>query len=323
MKSVVYKSFSSGNEVIETIVEAIPKNDDSTVLIKVEAVSINPLDWKVKKGDVKILSGSKFPKHIAVDFSGTIQAVGAKVTSFSAGDEVFGCVSDVFKNGALSEFIVVDTKVIYKKPSNISFQQAASSVIAGVTAYDALQTSNVKIGTNLLVLGATGGVGMFAVQLAKERGAIVTGLCSTQGIPYAEKWGCDEVVDYKTNDIATMPSMQKKFDVILDASAKYSFNIMKKLLKPTAVYVDLIPAFDTFISSPFRNLFCSQQLKVIFAIINTTSLKAVADSIANGKVDIHVSTFQMVDVREALDLAQKGGFIGKITVKIDYEVIKG
>jgi hypothetical protein len=90
---------SSGNEVIETIVEAIPKNNDSTILIKVDAVSINSLDWKVKKGDVKILSGSKFPKHIAVECSGTIQAVGAKDTSFSTGDEVFGCVSDVFKNG--------------------------------------------------------------------------------------------------------------------------------------------------------------------------------------------------------------------------------
>jgi NADPH:quinone reductase-like Zn-dependent oxidoreductase len=179
MKKVIYNQYGNADvlQLIETPVPAIPENG---ILVKIKAVSINPLDWKIFKGEEKMMSGSKFPKGIGIDFSGIIEKTGSNISSFKKGDEVFGLL-DAFKGDALAEYIVVREKDIAIKPKNISFEQAAASPVVGLSALQILnKLSSIKSGTRLLINGATGGIGMFLTQLAKKRGAIVTAVTSSK-----------------------------------------------------------------------------------------------------------------------------------------------
>ncbi|MBO9683882.1 MAG: NADP-dependent oxidoreductase, partial [Flavisolibacter sp.] len=191
MQAIAYRTFGNIN-VLQTVEEPKPSFNPTQVLIKVKAVSINPMDWKIRKGEMKLMSGSKFPRHIGVDFSGIIEDIGSSVTGFKKGDEVFGVVKNTMKDGALAEYIVTPSTSVWKKPSSISFPQAASIPIVGAAAATAVEKmGNISAGTEILVNGATGGFGMFLLQLLKQKEAIITAVTSTKAIDHAKKWGAD------------------------------------------------------------------------------------------------------------------------------------
>src|SRR4051812_26145345 len=161
MKKIIYSKFG-GPEVLQIAEAPIPAVQETTVLIKVKSVSINPLDWKIRNGEMKLMSGSKFPKGIGIDFSGVVEEAGTAITQYKKGDEVFG-ILDVFKGEALSEYIIAAEKEIALKPRNISFEQAAAMAVVGSAALQIFNTLvNLKIGTEILINGASGGIGMFA-----------------------------------------------------------------------------------------------------------------------------------------------------------------
>jgi len=159
MKKIIYSKFG-GAEVLELANVSVPSVEEKNVLIKVKAVSVNPLDWKIRNGEMKLMSGSKFPRGIGIDFSGIVKTAGNAVTKYKAGDEVFG-ILDVFKGEALAEYIIASEKEIAIKPSNISFDQAAAMAVVGSAALQIFDTLvKLKKGTEVLINGASGGIGM-------------------------------------------------------------------------------------------------------------------------------------------------------------------
>jgi NADPH:quinone reductase-like Zn-dependent oxidoreductase len=196
-------------------------------------------------GEVKLMSGKKFPKSVGCDFSGTIESTGTGVQKFKTGDDVFGVI-DPFKEGVLGEYVLVNEKEIAKKPAELSFEQAAAIPTVGQTALQALTKSvnNIK-GKEILINGASAGVGMFAIQIAKSQGAIVTAVSSAKGHDLLKKWGSDYVIDYNKEKVT---DLKKKFDVIIELSAKLPFSQAKKLMKPDSTYI---------YRNPFAMEFCA------------------------------------------------------------------
>lgn len=211
-----------------------PSVAGTQVLVEVKAVSINPVDFKVKRGDLKFISGRKFPRILGSDFSGIVKEAGADVVKFKPGDRVYGVASVIFgKQGALAQFIAIDQKSLWTITGEMSFEEAASLPIAALTALNGLRRCEVVKGTQVLVNGGTGGVGHFAVQIAKAKGAIVTATCSDANDELARALGADETMRYGKTDLA---STDKKFDAILDAYGHMDLNDVYRLLKRGGIY---------------------------------------------------------------------------------------
>ena len=195
MKKVIYNQYGSIEDLQMSEVE-MPSIQADEYLIKVKAVAINPLDWKKLEGQLKIVTGKKFPKGIAFDFSGVIEKAGSQALNFKIGEAVFGTL-DAMKGEALAEYIVVKKETIYKKPENVSFELAAASLTGGTTATFLLNRSKVKAGDKILINGASGAVGMTALQLAKIKGIKVTAVASGEGLDFIKKWNPESTIDYK------------------------------------------------------------------------------------------------------------------------------
>src|SRR5215813_3870848 len=215
MKAIVYCDYGVSNLKFQDIEKPTPADDQ--LLVRVRAVSVNPLDWHFIEGTPYIGRflfgfGARKPKdtQLGVDFSGTVEAVGKNVTKYKPGDEVFGG-----RTGAFAQYVCVrESRAVALKPANISFEQAASVPIAAITALQALRDKgHVQAGQNVLINGASGGVGTFAVQIAKSYGAEVTGVCSTHNVDLVRSIGADQVIDYTKEDFA---KSGRRFDLFLD-----------------------------------------------------------------------------------------------------------
>ncbi len=312
MKKVIYNSYGNEN-VLEIIETPVPVPNDDQVLVKVKAVSVNPLDWKVRNGSMKMITGSKFPKEAGADFSGIIENAGASIKHFKKGDEVFGCLP-AFKGGALAEYIVTAETAISHKPATISFEQASTLPVAGCTSYKIFDKFvEVKPGTEILINGASGGTGMYATQLAKLKGAIVTSVVSTRGVELVKKWGSDFVVDYKKESIL---DSKKLYDVVIDLSGKLPFAKAKHLMKPKSVYVTPVPIAKEIIGGFFHNLVSRKKIRVLFAKLSQPYFEALKKHIADG-LDIVISkTYPMSDVQKAYKETQAEGLLGKVVITI-------
>lgn len=235
MKAIAYQKFGN-TDVLQTVEEPKPVIRANEVLVKVKAVSINPMDWKIRKGEMKLMSGSTFPRHTGVDFAGVIEDTGAAVTNFKKGDEIFGVVKNNMKDGALAEYVAVPVTNVWKKPANISFAQAASIPIVGAAAVTALEKmGNINAKSHILVNGATGGFGMFLLQLLKQKKANVTAVASTKAVDLAKKWGADTVVDYTTENVL---ALQKNYDIIIDLSGKLGYTNARQIMKPKSLFLN-------------------------------------------------------------------------------------
>src|SRR5882724_2493339 len=214
MKAAVYCDYGLSNVRYVDIQKPVPT--DNQMLVKVRAVSVNPYDWHFIEGTPLIMRGLgvglRKPKdtRLGVDFAGTVEAVGKNVTKFKPGDEVFGG-----RTGAFAEYVCVrEARAVALKPASVTFEQAASVPIAAITALQALRDKgHVQAGQSVLINGASGGVGTFAVQIAKSYGAEVTGVCSTRNLNLVRSIGANHVIDYTKEDFA---KTGKRYDLILD-----------------------------------------------------------------------------------------------------------
>jgi NADPH:quinone reductase-like Zn-dependent oxidoreductase len=312
MKKIIYNRYGNA-EVLEVAETEIPTIHDNDILVKAKAVSINPLDWKLFKGEMKMMSGSKFPKGVGIDFSGIIEKVGTNISKLKKGDEVFG-LTDLFKGGALAEYIVVSEKDIAIKPRNISFEQAAALPVVGSSALQILdKLVSIKNGTKILINGATGGIGMLFTQLASKSGATVTAVASLKGSELAKKWGADETIDYKTKNIL---SIHKKFDVVIDLSGKLTFKKAKPLLKSQAVFVNTIPSLKAIIGAFINNIFSRKKYKVLILKPTAGYLKSLALLTEEGLDIIVDRSYPLTSVKEAYSEVARGGILGKAVIVI-------
>ncbi|GAB3770889.1 NADP-dependent oxidoreductase [Spirosoma horti] len=313
MKKVMYSQFGD-ESVLELVEQERPDIEKDQLLIRVKAVSINPLDWKVYGGEMKLMSGSTFPKSVGIDFSGIVERTGSAVTRFRAGDAVMGLL-DVFKGGALSDYVAVKETDIAPKPINISFEEAAALPLTGLSALQIIdQLTAVGPNQDVLINGATGGIGVFAVQIAKKRGARVTAIVSTKGVAEAKKLGADTVVDYTKQPIKLL---NQTFDAVIDLSTKLSFTEAKSLMKRKAVFVSTLPSPLGLIASFINNIFSGQKRKILIVKPTVEGLNTLT-KLAEADLQIVLDkTYPFTNVREAYREARRGKLSGKSVIVLD------
>ena len=314
MKTIAYKEFGS-TAVLQTIDESKPVIQADQVLVKVKAVSINPLDWKIRKGEMKLMSGSKFPKHTGIDFSGIIEETGSSVTTLKKGDEVFGIVKNNMKEGALGEYVAVSYSLVWKKPASINFLQAASIPSVGFAAAMAIQKmGTITANTDILINGAAGGFGMFLLQLLKLKDANTTAVTGTNAISFARSWGANSVVDYKTEDVLTKGIT---YDVVVDLSGRMGYKNARRIMKSQAVFINPIPNPIDILTNPIINLFRGKKHIVLLSAPSEGYITELLSAIDKG-LQIEVSkVFPFTQSKEAYEYAEKGGTIGKVVIEVN------
>jgi NADPH:quinone reductase-like Zn-dependent oxidoreductase len=314
MKAVVYQKFGT-TDVLESVEQPKPTIKADQVLIKVKAFSINPMDWKIRKGEMTLMSGSKFPKHTGTDFAGIVEEIGTSVISFQKGDEVFGVVKNMMKEGVSAEYVAVTSSLVWKKPAHLSFTQAASIPVAGTAAVTAVEKmGNINTQTTILVNGATGAFGMFLLQLLKQKGANVTAVASTKGADYAKTWGASSVIDYTKINVL---SKKATYDIVIDLSGKMGYKAAKQIMNSKAIFLNPTPKPIEIPLSLVNNLFTSKKHIVILSSPSTKYTTILLDALKNSLQIEVTKTFPFTEHKEAYQYAEQGGYIGKIAIEVN------
>jgi NADPH:quinone reductase-like Zn-dependent oxidoreductase len=327
MKAVVYTNYGSPDVLeIRDIKKPVP-NDDQ-VLIKVRTASINPLDWHFMEGTPYIMRaigvGLRKPKdpRLGVDYAGTVEAVGKNVTQFKPGDEVLGG-----KSGAFAEYVCARAdRAIVLKPANITFEQAASVPIAAITALQGLRDKGkIQPGQKVLINGASGGVGTFAVQIAKSFGADVTGVCSTRNLDMVRSLGADRVIDYTKEDFT---KSGQRYDLILDNVGTQPLSGFRRVLNPNGILVmiggggpndgGLIGPLGRPVKALLLSPFISQKMGMLMAELNKKDLTILGDLMQSGKITPVIDrTYPLSQIAEAIRYLEQGHARGKVIITVE------
>ena len=294
MKKITYNRFG-GTEVLQITDVPMPVGN---IVVKVKAVSINPLDWKLWQGEMKLMSGRTFPKSVGIDFSGVVEHGNGK---YRKGDEVFG-IASLFKGGAFAEYVAVKAENIAHKPKALSFEEAAALPVAGAAAQQIFDNLlNIQPGMQVLINGAGGGIGPFAIQMAKKAGAIVTAVVGPTALETASRLGSDSVIDYQQENVLTSG---KTFDAVIDLAGTMTYKTARPILKKNGIYVNTSPGPKEMIGS----LFSGGHYKLLLLKPSTASL----EKLAAAGLQIFISRrYDFRDYKKAYDEMKKGGIPGK------------
>lgn len=324
MQAVTYTRYGSPTEVLQLQQVDKPSPKDNQVLIKVYASSINAAESLLINGKsflVRLMAGGlQKPKNPipGADVAGRVEAVGAKVTRFKVGDAVFGDLSNSGVS-AYAEYVCAPESAIVHKPTNITFEQAAAVPLAGVTALQGLRDhAKLQAGQTVLITGASGGVGTFAVQLAKHFGAHVTAMCSASKMAMVRSLGADTVLDYaQTSPIKT----GKQYDLIFDIAARYPFGDYRASLAPNGKYLlaggELSRIFGVMLRGPFASMGRPQKFGNFMANVNPTDLAVMADLLFAGKIKPVIDRcYPLHEIQAAFAHYEAGKASGKIVITI-------
>src|SRR5437870_4198730 len=322
MKAIVNCEYGVGNLQLRDLEK--PSPNDNEVLVRVRAASINPVDGHLIRGSwmMRPMSGLRKPKNtrFGTDFAGTIEAIGKDVTNFKPGDEVFGA-----KNGAVADYICVKAdRAIVMKPSNITLEQAGSVGVAGLTALQGLRDKgHIQAGQKVLINGASGGVGTFAVQIAKAFGAEVTGVCSTHNVDLVKSIGADHVIDYTKEEFTRT---DQRYDMIYDLVGNHSFSERRQILTTNGICVlagiggagfhpeswgRILGNFKT----AFQSKFTSQKFVTYIAKLTKDDLNALRDPMQSGKVaPVIARTCKVSETQDAVRYLEEGHARGKVVI---------
>ena len=321
MKAVVYRRYGSP-DVLECEEIEKPTPADDEVLIRVRAASVNPVD-RLFRGQpylIRIKTGLRQPKdaRLGVDVAGEVEAAGRSVTQFKPGDEVFGAC-----RGAWAEYACASESKVVTKPDNVTFEQAAAVPVAALTALQGLRDKGqIRAGQKVLINGAAGGVGTFAVQIAKSFGAEVTGVCSTRNVEMVRSLGADRVVDYAREDFT---KGAERYDLILDCVANRPLSACRRVLYPRGRYVIvgapnsrwmigiLAPSIKALVLSPF----VSQKLVMLIARLNKEDLTVMRELMATGKVTPVIDRrYSLGETVEAIRYLEERHARGKVVITL-------
>lgn len=311
MKAVFIRKYGS-NDVVEIGDVPQPRCAAGTVLIKVHAASVNPLDWKVRSGMLRFVTGSTFPKVLGSECAGEVVETGGP-SKFRLVDQVIG-LSGIRSLGAFAEYACLPESTMFAKPAGLSFEEAACIPIAGLTALQALRDhGGIESGQKVLINGASGGVGTFAVQIAKIFGAETTGVCSAANHDLVKNLGADRVIDYKEEDFT---KERDRYDVIFDAVAKRSFGECTKALKPMGVYVSTLPSFSGIVNQYFTGFFSSRKARSMWVKPNFADMTWMTSNIGSGRIKVVIDKVLPLDqAKEALAYSESGRVRGKVVLK--------
>jgi NADPH:quinone reductase-like Zn-dependent oxidoreductase len=327
MKAVVHCDYGITNLKLQEIEKPTPADDQ--VLVRVRAASLNPLDGHFVRGMwlARLMDGGlRKPKdtRLGVDYAGTVEAVGKNVTQFKPGDEVFGG-----RTGSLAQYVCARAdRAIALKPANMTFEQAGSVAVAAITALQGLrEKGHIQAGQKVLINGASGGVGTFAVQIAKSLGAEVTGVCSTRNLDLVRSIGADHVIDYTKEDFT---KGNQRYDVIFDNVQNHTFSERRRVLTSNGICVlaglggagwhedtwtHLVRSFTT----PLMSKFTSQKFSFYISQLNHEDLALLGDLMQSGKVTPVIDrTYKSLgEVQDALQYLEQGHARGKVVITVE------
>ena len=325
IKAIVHCEYGSPDVLTLADVEK-PVPNENQLLVKVRAASVNPLDLTIRgPWLIRPLLGLRKPKdtRVGVDYAGIVEAVGKNVTNFKPGDEVFGG-----RDGALAEYVcVLADRAVAPKPANMTFEQAASVPVAAITALQGLRDKGkIQAGQKVLINGASGGVGTFAVQIAKSFGAEVTGVCSTRNVDLVRSIGADHVIDYTKEDFTTT---DLHYDLIFDLVGNHSFSERRRILNPNGICVmagiggagwhdgmamRMAGELDAYV----RSRFVSQKFISYIAQFNQKDVTLLADLMQSGKMTPVIDrTYKLSETADALRYLEQGHARGKVVIAVE------
>ena len=317
MKAAIIRKFGPPDVLVIENIEK-PSIQDNQVLVKVHATSVNAMDYRMRSANApiwpfgRLMMGLKPSEEeiLGNEVAGEIVEVGSNVTKFKKGDRIFGCV-----NRSYAEYVVcTENATITTMPPGMSYEEGASIGFGGITSLHFLRTlANIQKGQRVLINGASGGVGVYAVQLAKYFGADVTGVCSTKNIELVKSLGADRVIDYSTTDFTKEAEV---YDIIFDAVAKSSFSKCKKLLRDDGIYLSTVPSYRLLMQMLWTSKIGKK--KAIFAIAsgpeNLILLKELLES--NDLRVVIDRTYPFEQIAEAHAYADKGHKVGSVAISV-------
>lgn len=322
MRAIIQDTYGAPNDVLRFNETGLPAVGEDDVLVRVHAAGLHIGDWLVGSGlpyMVRLGYGLTRPKHNipGMELAGTVESVGTNVTQFQPGDEVFG-----WGTGAFAEYVSIEQDSLVLKPTNATFTEAAAVPISGFTALQAVRDiGEVKPGDNVLVIGASGGVGTYAVQIAKAYGAEVTGVCSTRNVDMVRSIGADHVIDYTKEDITKGDT---RYDVILDTAGNRSLSTLRDALSPTGTLVIVGGSGGPWLMGVGRSLratvtspFVSQRLRMFLSSTNRDDLATLGELIESGKVTPVIDrTYPLSETAAALTHVGGRHTRGKTVIKV-------
>jgi NADPH:quinone reductase-like Zn-dependent oxidoreductase len=321
VKAIVYHEYGSP-DVLKCEEIAKPAAGDDDILIRVRAASANPREWHFMRGEpymIRIMSGFGKPKmtRLGVDLSGEVEAVGRNVTQFRPGDEVFGA-----KLGALAEYVCGGENNFALKPANLTFEQAAAIPTAGLTALQALRKGRIQSGQRVLINGAAGGVGTFAIQIAKSFGANVTAVCSTKSVDLVRSIGADHVIDYTREDFT---ESGQRYDLIFDCVTNHSLSACRRVTSPRGTYIMVGGTGGGRWMGPMTNglrmvllsRFVRQNLLMFLTSPSKQDLVTLKELAETRKVTPVIDrTYAFGEVPEAIRYLEEGHARGKVVIAL-------
>ncbi|KAH7836975.1 hypothetical protein Vadar_008062 [Vaccinium darrowii] len=329
MHAVQYDCYGGGSAGLKHVEVPVPAPQKDEVLLKVEAASLNPVDWKIQKGQLRPLFPRSFPFIPVIDVAGEVVEVGSGVKNFKAGDKVvamlsnFGLLFDKW-GGGLAEFAVAKENLTVPRPPEVSAAEVAGLPIAGLTAHQALtQSAGIKLDgsgpqKNVLITAASGGVGHYAVQLAKLGNTHVTATCGARNLDFVKSLGADEVLDYKTPDGAALKSPSgQKYDAVIHCATGIPFSVFEPNLSPNGKVIDLTPSFGLLMTSALKKLtFSKKQLVPLFIVPKGENLDYLVQLVKEGKLKTVIdSKHPLSNAEDAWAKIIDGHATGKIIVE--------
>lgn len=311
MKKLIYNDYGN-TSVLQWEETTVPEVKDNEVLVQVKAAGINPTDTKIRNGEMKMITmfmGS-FPRGMGLDFAGTVTAVGSDVTTVKVGDNVYGGTG--MSGGSFADFVAVEAKDVHPMPAGLGFAEASTLTLNGGTAIATVNNyMEIEPGKKVLVNGASGGVGLFIMQISKAKGAHVTAVGAAESVAKLLELGADEAIDYKTTNVLTAG---KLYDVILDASGHMKFDDAKDILTEHGVYCTLTPSLSSM-AEQMGNLFRGKKEKNVLARPSKEDMAELVSLVTAGKVKCVVGkTYPMADAITAQKDVEEGKL--KITGKV-------
>ncbi len=310
MKALTLNQFG-GPEQLQIQELAIPSTAPGEVLVRVHAAGVNPVDYKIRKGSVKLLSGKKFPRILGRDIAGVVEQAGKK-SVYRAGDKVFAMLP--FSGGGYAEFAKVKESHLCHIPEGLTMTEAAAVPLASLTALQAFKKEGgIQSGDRILVNGASGGVGSFAVQIARAMEAYVTGICSSRNTEFVQSLGANQVIDYTAEDFTRL---EGRYNKIFDAVAKSSFRKCRKILTKGGVYISTIPNKGLLMYQAL-NFLRNKKAYPIMVKPSGGDLLVISDFIKNGLVRPCVQrSFPLEEGDKAHELIETERVRGKIVLQI-------
>ena len=312
MKAAVFKRYG-GNDVVELKDMPVPVPGPAEVVVKVHAMSVNPVDWKVREGQARIFTGSKFPKVLGSECAGEVAETGAGATKFRQGDRVVMYAS-VKKLGAFAECACTAEERVYPIAEGITFEQAACLPIAGLTALQSLRDhGKIAAGKKVLINGASGGVGHFAVQIAKVFGAEATAVSSGRNVDFVKELGADKVIDYSKEDFTRG---SERYDLVFDAVSMSSFGACKRILMRSGRYVNTLPN-ATLVAQVLTSFLPGRKARSMWVRPSAADIAWMMEQIRAGQVRVVIEQVYPLDrITDALAASEAGRTRGKIVVKV-------